>query len=64
MVKMKKLENYTDTELKHEFESLYDIIEIAECYSCSDLQLYYAVQEELAKRGIELKLRVEWKDSE
>ena len=63
-MKEKKLEKYTDKELKEEFEDLYDMIEVAECYSSSNLQLYYAVQDELAKRGIEFRTRIEWKDSE
>ncbi len=44
----------TDEQLKSEYLTLYNQIEVAECWSCQDVLRYDLVGSELDKRGFEV----------
>ena len=43
----------TDDQLKEEFEQLRNSIEVIECFSVRDLQIFHEIGTELQKRGYE-----------
>ena len=51
---MNALENVSNTDLKNEAKDLYNLINIAECFSARDVTRYGAICKELEARGYKL----------
>jgi hypothetical protein len=48
---LKEIKDMTDAELKKEYESMHQTINVIGCYGTKDLLWYYALEKEIGKRG-------------